>query len=103
MERGLSPHLSRATLVTSRSWHLSRAASHQIGELRRGWRRAGPHVREGCRGFNGPVPPPLWMSGIKLYEELYTRLTGPWHPASHGARRLTPRHATFSVRNVTKP
>ncbi|RAJ66965.1 hypothetical protein K378_02330 [Streptomyces sp. Amel2xB2] len=21
---------------------------------------------EGCRGFNGPFPLPLWMSGVKL-------------------------------------
>jgi hypothetical protein len=27
--------------------------------------------REGCRGFDGPVPPPLWMSGIQLSQSAF--------------------------------
>ena len=44
------PHLPRRRSA-GRNWHLSRP----------GLASAGRH-RDGCRGFVGPFPPPLWMS-----------------------------------------
>src|SRR5258708_7035588 len=28
--------------------------------------------RDGCRGFTGPFPPPLWMSNMKLLSRILT-------------------------------
>src|SRR5215469_6570645 len=54
-----SPHLSRCWSAAGRSWHQSRVASPA---------KTSPSVdhRDGCRGFTGPFPPPLWMSNMKL-------------------------------------
>ena len=37
-------------------YHVARLAVHDRHGL-----------REGCRGFAGPIPPPLWMGGIRLH------------------------------------
>ncbi|MDQ1248528.1 MAG: hypothetical protein QG597_2901 [Actinomycetota bacterium] len=39
-------------------------------------------LSSGCRGFNGPFPLPLWMSGMQLWQVLSDR-------ASHGCGTLS--------------
>src|SRR5438105_10958063 len=57
MRRGLpSPSFPAVTLTAGRTWHqVARLAVHD---------RAACAL--GCRGFAGPIPPPLWMSVIQL-------------------------------------
>ena len=38
---------------------------YRAGEPARNWHLAGS-TPVGCRGFNGPVPPPLWISRLQL-------------------------------------
>src|SRR5580693_1045185 len=52
MGRGLSlPSFPAVTLTTGRTWHHV-ARLPRLTEVR---------YRDGCRGFTGPIPPPLWM------------------------------------------
>src|SRR5260370_35229243 len=44
--------------------------------------------RDGCRGFTGPFPPPLWMSNMKLLSRILTDSCadvppGPGLPTAH--------------------
>jgi hypothetical protein len=39
---------------------------YRAGEPARNWHLAGA-TPVGCRGFNGPVPPPLWISRLQLW------------------------------------
>jgi hypothetical protein len=41
------------------------AVPYRAGEPARNWHLAGS-TPVGCRGFNGPVPPPLWISRLQL-------------------------------------
>ena len=43
----------------------ARAARRKRAPRPRTWRGHDTH-RDGCRGFTGPIPPPLWMSVIQL-------------------------------------
>ena len=53
----LSPSFPAVTLTAGRTWHqAARLAVY-------GWHACAL----GCRGFTGPIPPPLWMSVIQLW------------------------------------
>jgi hypothetical protein len=52
----LSSSFPAVTLTAGRTWHhAARLAVH-------GWHTCAL----GCRGFTGPIPPPLWMSVVQL-------------------------------------
>src|SRR5580700_11836143 len=53
----LSPSFPAVALTAGRTWHhVTRLAT-----------RIGHRCAIGCRGFAGPIPPPLWMSVMQLY------------------------------------
>src|ERR1700691_4395907 len=88
--RGLVlPHLSQAvTLTAGRSWHhVARLAVHD-----------GHASAIGCRGFAGPIPPPLWMSVIQLCAStirIAALISGEYWPGGTTAvlaRGATPRN-----------
>src|SRR5580704_17931175 len=57
----LSPSFPAVTLTAGRTWH------HVTRPAVLSWAaRAGHRCAIGCRGFAGPIPPPLWMSVIHL-------------------------------------
>src|SRR5580704_14330414 len=57
----LSPSFPAVTLTAGRTWH------HVTRPAVLSWAaRTGHRCVLGCRGFAGPIPPPLWMSVIQL-------------------------------------
>ncbi len=68
--------LSSSRTYFCRNWHLeSSVASRFVGLSTRIGQRVKDDERlddSGCRGFIGPVPPPLWMS-VRLAMKLLQR------------------------------